>query len=181
MITREVLDGRRHWTVAEMRAAGLAVTDDEAGRIEVADFGLGDLDRIGLQLLVYINTERVCAKEIVLRPRQICPEHLHPDTPFGPGKEETFRCRAGEVFVYVEGDATADARHDLREDEQPYFTARHQVVLTEADQWTVYPGAKHWFQAGEQGAIVSEFSTRSTDEFDVFTDPRIVRVPVIGD
>ena len=37
------------------------------------------------------------------------------------------------------------------------------------------PETLHWFQAGEDGAVVSEFSTRSTDETDVFTDKRIVR------
>ncbi|MEL7675702.1 MAG: D-lyxose/D-mannose family sugar isomerase, partial [Chloroflexota bacterium] len=32
-----------------------------------------------------------------------------------------------------------------------------------------------------EGAIVSEFSTRSTDENDLFTDPRITRAPeVVG-
>ena len=42
------------------------------------------------------------------------------------------------------------------------------------------PGTWHWFQAGPEGAIVSEFSTRSTDEADVFTDPRIARAPEIA-
>jgi D-lyxose ketol-isomerase len=41
------------------------------------------------------------------------------------------------------------------------------------------PGTWHWFQAGPEGAIVSEFSTRSTDEADRFTDPRIARAPEI--
>jgi hypothetical protein len=31
------------------------------------------------------------------------------------------------------------------------------------------------YQGGPEGAIVSEFSTRSRDEADVFTDPRVVR------
>ena len=33
----------------------------------------------------------------------------------------------------------------------------------------------HWFQAGSGGAVVSEFSSPSHDEFDIFTDPRIGR------
>ena len=33
----------------------------------------------------------------------------------------------------------------------------------------------HWFEAGDEGAIVSEFSTQSRDDADVFTDPRVVR------
>ena len=43
------------------------------------------------------------------------------------------------------------------------------------------PETWHWFQAGKDGAVVSEFSTRSTDETDVFTDKRIVRAPQIED
>ena len=41
----------------------------------------------------------------------------------------------------------------------------------------IMPDTLHWFQAGDQGAVISEFSTRSTDENDIFTDPRIQRVP----
>jgi len=37
----------------------------------------------------------------------------------------------------------------------------------------------HWFQAGEEGAIVSEFSSTSRDESDIFTDLRIRRVPEV--
>ena len=37
------------------------------------------------------------------------------------------------------------------------------------------PDTLHWFQAGPEGAIVSEFSTQSRDELDVFSDPLIVR------
>lgn len=42
------------------KKAGIVVRDDEP--IEIADFGLNKLDEIGLQLCVYINTDRVCAK-----------------------------------------------------------------------------------------------------------------------
>jgi D-lyxose ketol-isomerase len=34
-----------------------------------------------------------------------------------------------------------------------------------------------WFQADDGGAVVSEFSSTSRDETDVWTDPRIRRVP----
>lgn len=37
----------------------------------------------------------------------------------------------------------------------------------------------HWFQAGDEGAVVSEFSSTSRDEFDIFTDPRIKRMTEI--
>src|SRR6185437_11532858 len=46
--------------------------------------------------------ERCCAKELVLFPGQTCPEHRHPPLgPDKPGKEETFRCRWGTVYLYV--------------------------------------------------------------------------------
>ena len=34
-------------------------------------------------------------------------------------------------------------------------------------------------KAGPEGAVVSEFSTKSRDETDVWIDPRIKRIPVI--
>ncbi|GHU97830.1 hypothetical protein FACS1894211_00420 [Clostridia bacterium] len=47
--------------------AGIRLTEAERGAIEVADFGLSDLDNIGLEILTYVNTERVCAKEEELK------------------------------------------------------------------------------------------------------------------
>jgi D-lyxose ketol-isomerase len=41
------------------------------------------------------------------------------------------------------------------------------------------PETLHWFSAGDEGAVISEFSTKSTDETDVFTDKNIVRAAVI--
>ena len=135
--------------------AGIALTPAERDGIEVADFGLGRLEEIGLQLVVYINTERVCAKELVLFPGQTCPEHRHPPVGDDPGKEETFRCRTGSVLLHVDGYG--------------------DVTLGPGEQLTIPPDTLHWFRAGEEGAIVSEFSTRSRDETDVFTDQQIVR------
>lgn len=44
---------------------------------------------------MYVNTEKCCAKELVLFPGQTCPEHRHPEINGEEGKEETFRCRIG--------------------------------------------------------------------------------------
>jgi D-lyxose ketol-isomerase len=145
----------RERTAAMLAEAGIVLTPAERERIEVADFGLGRLEEIGLQLITYVNTERVCAKELVLFPRQTCPEHRHPPVAGGPGKEETFRCRSGTVHLHVEG--------------------KDEIVLQPGEQFTIEPDTLHWFQAGDDGAVVSEFSTRSRDDTDVFTDPRIVR------
>jgi D-lyxose ketol-isomerase len=155
------------------------LTEEEAQSIEVADFGLNDLESTGLELVVYVNTERVCAKELVLFPRQTCPEHRHPPIGTQPGKEETFRCRWGTVYLYVEGDSTPGPAARLPAGRESTYTARHEIVLRPGQQYTIPPDTLHWFQAGDKGAIVSEFSTRSRDEFDIFTEPRIRRATII--
>jgi D-lyxose ketol-isomerase len=161
--------------------AGIVLTPGERTAIEVADFGLSRLDEYGLELVVYVNTERVCAKELVLFPRQTCPEHRHPPFDGTPGKEETFRCRAGTVYLYVAGEPTAAARARIPEADRDVFTAWHEIVLEPGEQHTIPPDTLHWFQAGDEGAVVSEFSTESRDELDVFTDPRIRRATVVAD
>jgi D-lyxose ketol-isomerase len=55
----------------------------------------------------------------------------------------------------------------------------HEIELHPGDQYTIPPDTLHWFQAADEGAVVSEFSSTSRDEFDVFTDPRIQRIPEI--
>ena len=179
MLSREEYEAAREATIDMFRKVGIAITSGEAERIEVADFGLNDLKRTGLQLLTYINTERVCAKELVLFPRQTCPEHYHPPVIGEPGKEETFRCRYGEAYLYVPGESTENPRAKPPEGDEEYYTVGHEIVLRPGEQYTLPPETPHWFQAGPEGAVVSEFSTTSRDESDVFTDPRIVREPQV--
>jgi D-lyxose ketol-isomerase len=145
----------RERAAAMLDEAGIVLTPHERENIEVADFGLGRVDEIGLQILVYVNTDRVCAKELVLFPHQRCPEHRHPPVEDDPGKEETFRVRRGAVDLHVDGVG--------------------DLVLGPGQQYTIPPDTLHSFEAGDEGAIVSEFSTTSRDALDVFTDPRIVR------
>ena len=152
--------------------AGIVITDEEKQRIEVADFGLNDLENTGLELITYVNTERCCAKEMVLFPGQTCPEHLHPPVDGAEGKEETFRCRWGTVYLYVDGAETPNRSQNPPEG---VYTVFHEVILTPGRQYTLYPGTKHWFKAGAEGAVISEFSTKSMDGADIFTDPKIIR------
>ncbi|MGQ9457235.1 MAG: D-lyxose/D-mannose family sugar isomerase [Anaerolineae bacterium] len=179
MITRQEYEEARKAALEMLRRAGIAVTPEEEQRIEVADFGLNDLRRTGLQILTYVNTDRVCAKELVLFPRQTCPEHRHPPVAGEPGKEETFRCRWGEVYLYVPGEPTPHPKARPPEGDEAYYTVFHEVVLRPGDQYTLPPETLHWFQAGPEGAIVSEFSTTSRDESDIFTDPRVDRLPKV--
>jgi len=143
--------------------AGIAITQEEEANIEVADLGLGDLENTGVQILVYVNTERVCA----------------PPVEGEPGKEETFRCRWGEMFLYIPGDPTPNPKARPPKGREHTYTAWHEIVLNPGDQYTLPPNTLHWFQGGDGGAVVSEFSTRSRDETDVFTDPQIQRSTVV--
>ena len=181
MLTKAEYEQARTKTIAYLSRAGIALTADEALHIEIADVGLGQLDTIGLQLVVYINTERCCAKELVLFPRQTFPEHRHPPIGDEPGKEETFRCRWGRVYLYVEGTPTATPQAQPPAGRAATYTVWHEVVLDPGEQFTIMPNTLHWFHAGPEGAIVSEFSTRSRDEFDIFTDPEIRRTPIVAE
>lgn len=158
LITRAEQQEAQAYAAQELAAAGIVLTDAERDAIEVADFGLSRLRDDGLMLLVYVNTDRYCAKELVLYPAQACPEHRHPPFDGTPGKEETFRCRRGIVMLRVDGE---------------------EIVLGPGEQHTIPPDTLHSFQAGPEGAVVSEFSSTSRDELDVFTDPNVQRTTVV--
>jgi D-lyxose ketol-isomerase len=179
MLTRKELAAARERAAEIFAEAGIVLTDAERSAIEIADFGLSRLEETGLEIVVYVNTERVAAKELAMFPRQICPEHRHPPFDGTPGKEETFRCRAGTVYVYTEGEPTPHPHARVPADGT--FTAWREIVLRPGDQYTVPPDTLHWFQAGDEGAIVSEFSTRSRDDLDIFSDPRIERATRLAD
>ena len=159
--------------------AKIALTDEEKRNIEIADFGFGRINDFGIQLVTYINTERVCAKELLLFPGQICPEHRHPEINREPGKEEIFRCRWEKIYLYVPGEPVKNPKGKIPEDKKNYFTVWHEIILNPGEQYTLDADTLHWFQAGSKGAIVSEFSTRSRDEADIWTDPEIKRIPEI--
>ncbi|MDR3625200.1 MAG: D-lyxose/D-mannose family sugar isomerase [Ignavibacteriaceae bacterium] len=179
MLSKSEFENAKIRTLEYFYNAGIAISESEREKIEVADFGLNRLNEIGLEILMYVNTERCCAKELILFPYQICPEHRHPDINGKQGKEETFRCRYGKVFLYVEGEPSENIFAVLPKGKENSFTIKHEIVLNPGDQYTLRPGILHWFQAGPEGAVVSEFSTKSSDEFDIFTDQEIKRIPEI--
>jgi D-lyxose ketol-isomerase len=180
MLCREEHERYQGEACKTLAQVGTVVTPAEASRIEIADFGLGQFKETGLGVLVYVNTQRCCAKELVMWPRQTCPEHRHPNIGDGPGKEETFRCRWGKVFLYVEGEPVKTPHCRTPPTRENSFTVWHEIELNPGDQYTLAPDMRHWFQAGDEGAVVSEFSTCSHDESDIFTDPQIQRVTRIA-
>lgn len=181
MLTKQQVEDAREKAISFFNRAGLVLTEKEKLAIEIADFGLSNLEKIGLEVLVYVNTTRVCAKEIVMFPGQTCPEHVHVTKNGVPGKEETFRCRWGKVYLYVSGPVNCDKQGVKGLDEYAdYLKVAHEVILKPGEQYTILPDTLHWFRAGDEGAVVSEFSTMSTDAQDVFTDPRINRFTLLA-
>ncbi len=173
-------------TLQMFETAHIMLTTKERENIEIADFGLGDYPRSGLQLLTYINSPRYCAKELVLFPEQTCPEHLHPPFNQGPGKQETFRCRWGEVYLFVDDDSLTLNEHQdgspvchPPENFENHYTCQRYILLKAGEQYTIAPNTRHWFQAGRLGAVISEFSSESRDDYDIFTDPNVVRASTI--
>lgn len=181
MISRSQVRAAQERAVQMLAQAGIVITPEECQNIEVAELGLGELETTGVELVVYVNTDRYCAKELILFPHQTCPEHRHPDVAGAIGKMETFRCRWGRVWLYVEGEPTPSRGARPPIGSEAYYTVFHEIKLDPGDQFTIPPSTLHWFQSGDEGAIVSEFSSTSRDESDIFTDPRIRRIPEISE
>lgn len=181
MLTANEVTRARQRAAEMLSRIGIVVTAQERAGIEVADFGLGDLEKTGLEIVVYVNTDRYCAKELILFPRQTCPEHRHPPVAGEAGKMETFRCRWGKVWLYTEGGPTPHPKARPPAGSEAHYTVFREIALNPGDQYTLPPNSLHWFQAGDEGAVVSEFSSTSRDEGDVFTDPRIERVPRVAE
>lgn len=182
LMTTLDLAAQQRQAAERIRSSGIHLKDDEVSQIEIADFGLGRFDELGLAIYVYVNTDRCCAKELAMVPGQICPEHRHPSVDGEPGKEETFRCRSGEVHLFLPGHKKESGEKEfalslLPVDKHDSVTVFKHVHLLPGDQYTLKPNTPHWFVAGSQGAVISEFSTRSMDEADIFTDAAIQRVP----
>ncbi|MEI6512745.1 MAG: D-lyxose/D-mannose family sugar isomerase [bacterium] len=181
MLTRKEFETAQVRALEYMKKAGVALTDEETKRIEVADFGLSELNSSGLELAVLINNDRYCVKQLALFPRQTCPEHVHPPINGEIGKQETLRCVWGEIFLCVEGESTPNPKAQPPASRKSTYTSWNEIVLKPGQQHTVVPGTLHWFQGGDQGAVAIVFSSTSRDESDVFTDPDIKRATIIED
>ena len=108
-----------------------------------------DLSKLGAFLTSELNNYKVdvrglMSSELILFPNQTCPEYRHPPISEQPGK----------VYLYAEGECTI-THTPLK----GVFTVFNEVVLNPGEQYALHPDKKHRFQAGSDGAVVSEFST----------------------
>jgi D-lyxose ketol-isomerase len=179
-ITRTEHDSAQARAAELIRHAGIAVTDAEGRSIEVADFGLGHLDREGAQILTLLQTDRISVKVLVLLAHQTEPEHWHPPVGEDLGKEETVRVVSGTLHLFREGEGVL-AGGVIPEGKEGVYTCRREVVLRPGDQVTLPPGEKHWFQARAEPVVMYSFSTVARDTLDRFSDPAVERVTSVVD
>jgi D-lyxose ketol-isomerase len=179
MITHEEEAAAKRDAAELLRRAGIPATATELESIEVADFGLSRLAVEGAQILTLVATDRIAVKLLLLTPHQTLPEHWHPPVGDDPGKEETVRLVWGELSVVTEGPDTLSLA-TVPTGKASYYTCRHEHRLDRPVTMTFEPGAKHWFQAGPEGAVAYSFSTVARDVLDGFTDPAVERVTRIG-
>ncbi len=178
MITKEDFKYVCEKSIQMIEAAGIYISEDDKKKITAADFGLNKIKEEGIQILTLFDTNRMAAKILVLLPYQTEPEHWHPPVGDDPGKEEVIRGIWGDLTFYIPGPNTLEKGFIVKGKDECY-TMRNEVVIEPGDQLILQPGTKHWFQAGERGAVMYSFSTKVTDLMDKFTDPNIVRDTVI--
>jgi D-lyxose ketol-isomerase len=174
MITRQQYTEVQKKALELIDKAGIHITPAEREKIAVADFGLSDIYREGIQVLTFFETDRIAGKILVLLPNQTEPEHWHPPVGGDPGKQEIIRAIWRTMRFYVEGEGTMKEGF-IPEGKEQVYRLRHEIILSPGDQLIFQPGEKHWFQAGEEGAVMYSFSTTVRDVLDGFTDPDIVR------
>ncbi len=165
-------------SIEMIEAAGLLLTPEDKKKITAADFGLSNLKKEGIQILTMFQTNRIAGKILVLLPYQTEPEHWHPTVGDDPGKEEVIRAISGDLYFYIPGEDNMKEGF-IVEGKASCYTMRNEVVMKPGDQLELPAGTKHWFQAGEKGAVMYSFSTTVTDLMDQFTDSNIVRDTVI--
>jgi len=181
MITRQEQESARQRAAEIVRKAGVFVRPDELQQMEIADFGLSELETSGAQILTLVDTDQIAAKMLIMFPYQTEPEHTH--VPIGEykGKEETIRCEWGVLHLFVPGEPTPSPQVSPPAHRRETYTVWHEIVMQPGEQVTLEPGTPHWFQGGEEGALIWSFSTKVTDNKDVFTDTDIRRQTVIVD
>ena len=178
MIRREEFEEVCQQSLFMIEEAGIHLTWEDRSKMTSADFGLSHIKTEGVQILTMFETERIAGKILVLLPNQTEPEHWHPTVGDDAGKEEIIRAISGDLYFYIAG--KENMQHGfIVEGKNDCYTMRNEIVLKPGEQLVLPAGSKHWFQAGENGAVMYSFSSKVTDLLDQFSDPDIVRETII--
>lgn len=180
MITKREYIKAREEAAELIKAAGVALSDQEIEQMDVADFGLGNLMAEGAQIVPLIDTDKIAMRVIALFPGQTEPEHWHTGFDGYEGKQETLRIISGRLYLYLPGEDTVSSGC-IPAGRERYYTSRKEHILESTDTITMPPLQKHWFQAGPEGCVFYTVSTLAVDAKDLFSDPNIVRKTKIKD
>lgn len=180
MITKQENLEARTRAARMIREAGIVISETEVEQMDVADFGMSDLQREGAQIVSLIDTDKMAARVIAQFPGQTEPEHWHIGFDGYEGKQETLRIIAGELYLYLPGEETICPKGKVPEGKEDVYTVRREIVMKPCDTITIPVGQKHWFQAGPEGVVFYTISTLAVDAKDPFTDPRVIRKTVVS-
>lgn len=154
-----------------IRKSGLAMTPEECNQLEVNDFGLGDIRKEGFSFVDILRTKRLRITVLILLPNQSLPQHVHPPYEEEIGKEETIRVLFGQTRVYLGKPGEPENQIEIPPGKEKYYTAKHEVVLSPGEQYTIDPSTNHWFQGGAEGAVNICFQNRVDETRNIFFDP----------
>ena len=150
--------------------SGWLLSREEWEQFTVDDFGLGDICKEGFAFVDILRSERLRVTIMVLLPNQTLPQHTHPPYEGEKGKEETLRVLYGQAKLYVPGPENNPSIR-IPEGKETYYTARHEIVLEQGEQFTFKPNREHWFQAGPDGVVLQAYQNRVDETLNFFTDP----------
>lgn len=172
------IDAVRREVVELIKRAGFDLTPEEWDGLVLNDFGLGDFRNEGAAIIDILRTPLLRITILALLPNQTLPEHRHPATEDGPGKEETLRVLWGSVVTFQPGDPGGDLPVRVPAGKEACYTSRRATALGKGDQHTLPPGEPHWFQAGPDGVVTIEFQNRVDETRNIFTDPGSAGIPI---
>jgi D-lyxose ketol-isomerase len=146
---------------------------------DVADFGLGRFDQVGLVLVNLAEQPQYCEKLMYSKQHQVTPMHAH------GRKKEDIICRRGRLAVelwkgHPERTRKGEVFSLLRNGEKTEVRSGETVVLQAGERITLEPGVYHAFWPESSEAVIGEVSTANDDAHDnFFVDTNIGRFPRI--
>lgn len=142
----------------------------------VADFNLKNFVDVGMAGIFWIiNTKhKYTGVEMFLLPGQSIPEHWHVATKDASTKFESCHVRYGSITLFTEGEAKPDVADRIPQYQREIVKARKEKVLNPGEiGFAEKEGEKHWFKAGPEGAIMTEYATVHDGDGVRFSDPSI--------
>ena len=143
-----------------------SLTDSLRGNPEfwVADFGLGDFERVGMGGIFFFNNKefRYFGHDIYLLPNQMIPEHFHLAAEDMPAKHESWQVRHGSIFNFGKGgELTPNVeamlpKSQLADNAITCFNFK-EMHVGDQDVLTGI-GDPHFMMGGSNGAIVTEYA-----------------------